>query len=83
MFQKQDTPGVNSHIKTETFEREMRKIRMNVKDDSWVSRTMTFLNKVTLLLEDTRKTMTDKKLIKLCMRSVEPFRLCKRMYGLM
>ena len=42
MFQKQDTPGVNSHIKTETFEREIRKIITGVKDNSWVSRTMTF-----------------------------------------
>ena len=83
MFQKQNTPGVNSHIKIDTFEREMRKIRMDINDDSWVSRTMTFLNKVTLLLEDTRVTVTDKKLVKLCMPSVEPYRLRKRMYGLM
>jgi hypothetical protein len=61
MFQKQDTPGVNSHIKIDTFEREMRRIRMDMNDDSWVSRTMTFLKKITLLLEDTRETMTDKK----------------------
>ena len=56
---------------------------MDMNDDSWVSRTMTFLNRITLLLEDTRVTMTDKKLVKLCMRSVEPYRLRKRMYGLM
>ena len=61
----------------------MRKLKMNVKDDSWVSRTMTFLKKVTLRLEDTRVTMTDKQLIKVCMRSVEPYRLQKRMYSLM
>ena len=82
MFQKENTPGVNSHIKIETFEREMRKIKMDINDSSWVSRTMTFLNKITLLLEDTRVKMTDKKLVKLCMRSVEPYRLRKRMYGL-
>jgi hypothetical protein len=82
MFQKENTPGVNSHIKIETFEREMRKIKMDINDYSWVSRTMTFLNKITLLLEDTRVKMTDKKLVKLCMRSVEPYRLRKRMYGL-
>ena len=34
MFQKQNTPGVNSHIKIDTFEREMRKIRIDMKDDS-------------------------------------------------
>ena len=42
MFQKQNTPGVNSHIKIDTFEREMRRIRMDMNDNSWVSRTMTF-----------------------------------------
>ena len=83
MFQTPGTPGANSHIQIETFEREMRKMKMGVKDNSWVLRTMTFLNKVTLLLEDTRVTMTDKKLIKLCMRSVEPFRLRKRIYDLL
>ena len=49
---------------------------MGVKDDD-------FLNKVTLLLEDTRVTMTDKRLVKLFMRFMEPYRLRKRMYGLM
>ena len=82
MFQKQNTPGVNSHIKIDMFEREMRRISMDMNDKSWVSRTMTFLNKVTLLLEDTHVTITDKRLVKLCMRSVEPYRLRKRMYGL-
>jgi hypothetical protein len=42
MFQKQNTPGVDSHIKIDTFEREMRRIRMDMNDKSWVSRTMTF-----------------------------------------
>ena len=34
MFQKQNTPGVNSHIKIDTFEREMRRIRMDMNDNS-------------------------------------------------
>ena len=60
MFQKQNTPRVNSHIKIDMFEREMRRISMDMNDKSLVSRTMTFLNKVTLLLEDTCVTITDK-----------------------
>ena len=50
---------------------------MGIKDD--VISQQSYIT----ILEDTHVTVTDKKLVKLCMRSVEPYRLRKRMYGLM
>ena len=52
-FQTPGTPGVNTHIRIDEFEKGMREVKMHTRDASWLSRTTTFLSKVTLLLEDT------------------------------
>jgi hypothetical protein len=53
-FRKTRTPGISVHIEIDAFEKGMRDLKMNVRDTSWVSRTTTFLSKITLLLKDTR-----------------------------
>ena len=82
-FRKTGTPGISTHIEIDAFERGMRDLKMDVRDKSWVSRTTTFLSKITLLLEDTRVQLEAKKLIRKCMRGVMPFSLKQRINTLM
>ena len=48
-----------------------------------VSRTTTFLSKVTILLEDTRVQLDEKKMIRKYMLGVMPYSLRKRMTTVM
>ena len=56
---------------------------MDTRERSWLSRTTTFLSKVTILLEDTRVQLDSKKLIRKMMTGVHPFTLRNRLRTLM
>ena len=60
-FRKTGTPGISGHTEIDAFEKGMRDLRTDVRDTSWVSRTTTFLSRITLLLEDTRVQLNPKK----------------------
>ena len=61
----------------------MRALKMDVRDTSWVSKTIDSMSKITLLLEDTCMHLDAKKITRKCMLGVQPYSLRKRLLTLM